>query len=162
MIFKCEKCGFLHYRTDPCKKPKEFAGSPSPVRPAAHNGSIVGSNPTPATKSTAKAEDGADGYRSTTRVNSGKKVQKPSVDTNQSVGIRSTQLIMTPDAVTGNNESSGSHAGSSNGRTAPFDGVNTGSNPVPASKFDKVAYQRAYMRKWRARNKKPTLSQKAK
>lgn len=46
-------------------------------------------------------------------------------------------------------------AGSSNGRTAPFDGVNAGSTPAPASKakFDKVAYQRAYMRIRRAKLK---------
>lgn len=47
----------------------------------------------------------------------------------------------------------GASAGSSNGRTAPFDGVNAGSTPAPATKFDKVAYQRQYMRDRRAKLK---------
>lgn len=29
---KCEKCGFLHYRTDPCRKPKESTAARKDVR----------------------------------------------------------------------------------------------------------------------------------
>ena len=97
---KCEKCGFLHYRTDPCRKPKSD-GVAHPVEQRSPKPRVASSNLATIAKS-----------NSASRENEG----------------------FNP--LTSKNASGTTSAG-------------TVGNEDRRPKFDKTAYQRSYVARWR-------------
>ena len=98
---KCKKCGFLHYRTDPCRKPKNTNGDKAePSADAKPNlkrqlAPVESAGPVRSEPLTLPVGE----KQPRTRQPQGTRIE--GMPTNQSEGISATTLIRTPDAVTG-------------------------------------------------------------
>lgn len=139
---KCEKCGFLHYRTDPCRKPKEKKAQPDETLRRIEAGLVV----EPSAKST-EAKAGTASNQRGPQVAQAVEQGDASVIA-QDLSCASSNLALPVD--TNSLQSQNASSGNSDDGKPLTQTIPVKPRGRPSTCFDKRAYNKQYMADRRA------------